>query len=160
MKIKELFSDEGKWTQGAAARRPDNTMCDAVDTDAARWCLAGASVKCYGDGQEHRDTLSKIRAYLNKPDKSGILASIGGQAWHVRLEDIICKKTDMKTTELMTVLKPISEGLDVLKTNQAAQTQQVAELRALIQAGNVDLPPEIVSGLAAIQAKIDGMKAG
>lgn len=47
MKIKELFSDESKWTKGFYARDKDDERCYAEDSKAVKWCLIGAIHKCY-----------------------------------------------------------------------------------------------------------------
>lgn len=47
MKIRELLSDEGKWTKGAYARNANGEDCYASSPDAVCWCLDGAAMKCY-----------------------------------------------------------------------------------------------------------------
>lgn len=47
MKIKELLSDESKWTQGAHARDKDEIPVNSQSPEAVRWCLVGAWEKCY-----------------------------------------------------------------------------------------------------------------
>lgn len=50
MKVRELFSDESKWTQGADARNALGEKVMAEAEDAVCWCLFGAVQKCYGFG--------------------------------------------------------------------------------------------------------------
>ena len=49
MKIRELLSDETKWTKGAFARTKDDVEIHSVSSYAVRWCLLGAMNKCYRD---------------------------------------------------------------------------------------------------------------
>lgn len=49
MKIKELLSDETKWTQGSYARDGNGEATNPVGPNAVCWCLLGASMKCYGE---------------------------------------------------------------------------------------------------------------
>jgi hypothetical protein len=54
MKVRELLSDESKWTQGAVARDKYGMEIESVDSpDACCWCLGGALIKCYGDMDSH-----------------------------------------------------------------------------------------------------------
>jgi hypothetical protein len=48
MKIRELLSDESKWTQWANARDAQGNQCGPYNPVAVRWCLFGAFLKCYG----------------------------------------------------------------------------------------------------------------
>lgn len=52
MKMKELLSDGSKWTQGASARDATGRDCSPLSPDAARWCLHGAVIRCYGLGTD------------------------------------------------------------------------------------------------------------
>lgn len=47
MTIKELLSDETRWTKGAGARDKDGHLCSTNDEAAVCWCLAGAINRCY-----------------------------------------------------------------------------------------------------------------
>lgn len=64
MKIKELFTDETKWTQGALARTKKGNIIGALEDNAVCWCLQGAVLKCYGS-----DRLTIIDLILDKVDK-------------------------------------------------------------------------------------------
>ena len=48
MKIRELLSDESKWTKGADARDCDGTPAHPYSEKAVCWSLVGAIQKCYG----------------------------------------------------------------------------------------------------------------
>lgn len=48
MKIRELLSDESKWTKGARARNPEGLPTSEFSSDARCWCVSFAAVKCYG----------------------------------------------------------------------------------------------------------------
>lgn len=47
VKIKELFSDPSRWTQGAFARDKDGNEVSPRSRKAVCWCLEGATEKCY-----------------------------------------------------------------------------------------------------------------
>lgn len=47
MKIKELLTDETKWTQFAVARDALGGRVHANDPTACKWCLLGAIAHCY-----------------------------------------------------------------------------------------------------------------
>ena len=49
MKVRELFTDASKWTQGPSAKQSDGTPCSEYSAEACSWCLAGAINKCYDD---------------------------------------------------------------------------------------------------------------
>lgn len=48
LKIRELLSDESKWTQGHLALRADGLDTAVEVDDAIRFCLYGAVERCYG----------------------------------------------------------------------------------------------------------------
>jgi hypothetical protein len=47
MKIRELFSDESKWTKYDFARDSKGRPVTSDAPQACRWCLLGAIIKCY-----------------------------------------------------------------------------------------------------------------
>ena len=47
MKVKELLTDESKWTRGANARDSMGHSIPSTDPDAKCWCLQGAINFCY-----------------------------------------------------------------------------------------------------------------
>ncbi len=65
MKVKELLSNESKWTQKAVARDKDNNWCYPYAETAAKWCLVGAIQKCYPN-----DTIRIKTLLLNLIHKS------------------------------------------------------------------------------------------
>ncbi len=71
MKIKDLLSDESKWTKGANARMEPtrNSIPVAPEgPDAVCWCLLGAAAKCYiGQPIALQDSLAKIKEGINRP---------------------------------------------------------------------------------------------
>ena len=53
MKIRELFTDESKWTTHAYARTKEGkVLLNAHLPEAVCWCLDGAISKCYLFGNE------------------------------------------------------------------------------------------------------------
>jgi hypothetical protein len=54
MKIKELFSDQSKWTKKTAARDASGTPVSPSDSDAVCWCLAGGVAKCYPGEERYK----------------------------------------------------------------------------------------------------------
>jgi len=55
MKIKELLTDESKWTKLYGARNENNDPVNPRSSEAVCWCLIGAYIKCYGYG--HNDEI-------------------------------------------------------------------------------------------------------
>ena len=52
MKVRELLSDESKWTQGVSARDSKGESVGVFDLTATCWCLIGALAYCYSfDGE-------------------------------------------------------------------------------------------------------------
>ena len=47
MKVRELLSDESKWTQGTFAATKGGHPCQPLSPRAAKWCLVGAIERCY-----------------------------------------------------------------------------------------------------------------
>jgi hypothetical protein len=48
MQVKELPTDESKWTKGAYARDSEGYGVPPSSPDAVSWCLMGAVEHCYG----------------------------------------------------------------------------------------------------------------
>lgn len=48
LKIRELLSDESKWTQGSEAKGVDGFEVSSRGPHAVRFCLIGAMERCYG----------------------------------------------------------------------------------------------------------------
>lgn len=46
--VYDLLSNKENWTQGVYAETVNGTPCDAFSSEACRWCLLGAMIKCYG----------------------------------------------------------------------------------------------------------------
>jgi hypothetical protein len=73
--IKELLSEETKWTTGAFARSKDGSLVGPCSPKAVCWCLAGAAKKCYGS-EAHADILQKIyEAAVNRSAGARSIAS-------------------------------------------------------------------------------------
>lgn len=49
MKIRELLSDESKWTQQTCARDQNGERTEIGDPTATKFCIYGAIIKCYGE---------------------------------------------------------------------------------------------------------------
>ena len=74
MKVKELLSDESKWTQGCYARDAFGVSIP-FDADAAVcWCLAGAIHRVYGPEPIHLRILRRVNGSLSEwndaPDRT------------------------------------------------------------------------------------------
>jgi hypothetical protein len=61
MKIRELLTDESKWTQGAFAETETGHPVDYDDESAAKFCIVGAVRKCYGRGDEATTVFRKVK---------------------------------------------------------------------------------------------------
>lgn len=68
MKIKELLTDESKWTKGAFARTIDNAQICSASQLAVCFCLQGAMFRCYTILDEFRVTRIKILKELRSGD--------------------------------------------------------------------------------------------
>jgi hypothetical protein len=60
MKVRELLSDESKWTQGVSSRTGSGTKVAHNSPNAKSWCLYGAAIKCYESPLEIGYVLSRI----------------------------------------------------------------------------------------------------
>lgn len=60
MKIKELFSDESKWTTLVPARNVNGEIVNGCDPEATCWCIVGAAYKCYPDFNTRQLVIGKI----------------------------------------------------------------------------------------------------
>lgn len=49
MKIKELLTDENKWTKGSFAKTSNGKPVRYDDENARSWCIEGAIYKCYNE---------------------------------------------------------------------------------------------------------------
>jgi hypothetical protein len=72
MKVKELLTDESKWTKGAAARNARGVAIFVNQEEACQFCLSGALQKCYGEsGPELNDAENRLAEavweYTNEP---------------------------------------------------------------------------------------------
>lgn len=63
MKVKELLTDESKWTRGAYARDSMGHHISSTDPDAKCWCLQGAIDFCYRDSIMSEKGPAIIRLY-------------------------------------------------------------------------------------------------
>lgn len=66
MKIHELLSDPSKWTKYMYAKDKNGDGIGSRDKEAVCWCLTGAAMKCYLDGQSldfhcYIEILNKIK---------------------------------------------------------------------------------------------------
>lgn len=64
MKVRELFTDESKWTQGHAARNEKGERVWYKSPEACCWCLVGAINKCYVPAIRP-EIFEKISDYIN-----------------------------------------------------------------------------------------------
>jgi len=64
VKIRELLSDESKWTKGASTRDVAGRPVNPLDTAAVCWCLDGAAEKCAVGFNEYRDVMDTLAEKL------------------------------------------------------------------------------------------------
>lgn len=64
MKVKELLSDENKWTKGAMARDIQGTACIYSSLFACCWCLHGAIDYCYPNKNERSSIFILVKRNL------------------------------------------------------------------------------------------------
>jgi hypothetical protein len=60
MKIKELFTDETKWTRGAEARCRCGAEVRPCSPNATSWCLRAAANMCYPSANENGLVTARI----------------------------------------------------------------------------------------------------
>ena len=48
MKVKELLESKENWIKGHCALTKNNELTSSNSADAAKWCLIGAIIRCYG----------------------------------------------------------------------------------------------------------------
>lgn len=65
MKVKDLLTNESKWTKGAYSRNREGEVTDVLDSGhSVCWCLRGAIDLCYF-GDERAQVRSKVRMYID-----------------------------------------------------------------------------------------------
>lgn len=60
MLVKELLSDESKWTKHTYARNSVGEAVRASSDSACSWCVFGAIEKCYPDERLYEDIVHKL----------------------------------------------------------------------------------------------------
>jgi hypothetical protein len=69
MKIKELLTDESKWTQETLAKNENGERVSPTQSDAVCWCLVGAIYKCYSPYEQPK-------IYFKLSDKFKVYAKL------------------------------------------------------------------------------------
>jgi hypothetical protein len=72
MKVKDILSNASKWTQGADARDADGRACDVDSPAAAAFCLRGAVLRAYGEGDAALTALEKVKRAVGGRGPFGI----------------------------------------------------------------------------------------
>lgn len=70
MKVRELLSDESKWTKGYYARDKYLHLVSYDDPQAVKFCLMGALDKCYDDYDQWKEALDRLITAVS--EKTGI----------------------------------------------------------------------------------------
>ena len=90
MKVKELLSDESKWTKGVLARNVNGYICSPTSSEAKCFCLLGAIDHCYADNKvaiDHSITKLKKAIYSHvRPMVSMTISTFND--YHASFEDI------------------------------------------------------------------------
>lgn len=85
MKIRELLTDESKWTKGKSARNQYGLPISAKHSKACRWCLSGAVEKAYENYVDILRVESKISSNLHAKQRlSGGPRSYSIEDWNDR----------------------------------------------------------------------------
>lgn len=63
MKVKDLLTNETKWTTDYAARNMIGNEVSYKDPSACCWCMIGAIQRCYGPSVAE-DIMIKVRTHL------------------------------------------------------------------------------------------------
>lgn len=53
MKVRDLLTDESKWTKGVFASTANGRRAAFCESDAVRFCLLGAITRCYPYTERH-----------------------------------------------------------------------------------------------------------
>lgn len=64
MKLKELFADPKRWTQGTSARGKSGRAVSPASQYAVCFCLLGGVIKCYPNTEEKEAVERKIEKRL------------------------------------------------------------------------------------------------
>jgi len=64
MKVRDLLTDESKWTKGQLAKDKEGWRCAPDYKDAVCWCLYGAIYKCYPKANERLSVDSLVGEQL------------------------------------------------------------------------------------------------
>ena len=72
MKIKDLLTDETKWTQDTNARDDKNKAVGATDPTACKWGLVAAVLLCYRPNGRHYGIFDSICRRLNVANSAEI----------------------------------------------------------------------------------------
>lgn len=70
MKVRDLLTDESKWTKSLYARDRDGFATDCDSLTATCWCLDGAMQRCYGLTQDYNLAFVCVARRI----KSGVVA--------------------------------------------------------------------------------------
>ena len=103
MKIKDLLTDESKWTKGAFAIGADGLMVGSASPSAVSWCLMGAVERCYGYDSVSPEAVKiggRIHDYLRECPRA--LGDSGN--WHMAGWNDAPGRTFADVRRLVTVL--------------------------------------------------------
>lgn len=64
MKVRELLSDPSKWMQGKLAINDGSQFTHPAEPNACRWCLLGATVKCYPENEQRELVINRLSEAL------------------------------------------------------------------------------------------------
>jgi len=94
LKVKELFTDESKWTIGSYARDSYGTNVEINHPGVDCWCLMGALMFVYQYEPEYYNNVKKIDEYLrnNKGFKGAFSPMTNITTWN----DTAAKFQDVK----------------------------------------------------------------
>lgn len=78
MKMRELLSDETKWTRRKYAEDRWMNSVRPCEHEAVAWCLKGAALKCYTNDEEYRKVMDaltfevggRISAWNDSPERT------------------------------------------------------------------------------------------
>jgi len=68
MKVKDLLTDESKWTQNEFARDAKGKRCSSTSSRATQWCIVGAINKCYELGLTHMKMLQLTANHIKSSE--------------------------------------------------------------------------------------------
>jgi hypothetical protein len=77
VKVKDILTDESRWTQGALARDERGEPCEPGDDRARRWCVLGALCRVAADDAAINAAIDAVGQAVGVHDYTLAIEEIG-----------------------------------------------------------------------------------